>query len=75
MPQDNAPNRLISIVDHHECGLTLHRSSFCTSWLDHPKQMRYPLKRQNERGENRWESISWEQALDEITAKRQTIKA
>ena len=38
-------------------------------WLDHSDQLMVPLKRQGERGENRWERISWEQALDEIAAK------
>ena len=44
-------------------------------WLDHPDQLMVPLKRQGGRGENRWERISWEQALDEIAEKLQTIKA
>ena len=35
----------------------------------------HPLKRQGGRGENRWERISWEQALDEIAAKLETIRA
>ena len=35
----------------------------------------HPLKRRGARGENQWETISWEQALDEIAAKLQTIKA
>ncbi len=44
-------------------------------WLDHPDQLMHPLKRLGARGENRWERISWEQALDEIAAKLEAIKA
>jgi thiosulfate reductase / polysulfide reductase chain A len=43
-------------------------------WQEHPDQLMYPFKRQGERGGNRWERISWEQALDEIAAKLQALK-
>lgn len=32
----------------------------------HPERLRFPLKRTGERGENKWKTISWDQALDEI---------
>lgn len=44
-------------------------------WLYHPEQLMHPLKRAGERGENRWERISWIQALDEIAEKLKQIKA
>lgn len=34
-----------------------------------PKRLLHPLKRIGERGEGKWEEISWDQALDEISAK------
>jgi anaerobic selenocysteine-containing dehydrogenase len=35
----------------------------------------YPLKRAGDRGENRWERISWDLALDEIAEKLDHIKS
>lgn len=54
------------------CG---ERSPHFIEWLHHPDQLMHPLKRKGERGANQWETISWEQALDEIAAQLQTIKA
>lgn len=34
----------------------------------HPQRLRYPLKRSGERGEGKWQRLSWEQALSEISA-------
>ncbi len=44
-------------------------------WLNYPDQLMYPLKRAGERGENKWERISWDQALDEIADKLKQLKA
>jgi thiosulfate reductase/polysulfide reductase chain A len=35
----------------------------------HPSRLNYPLKRSGERGEGKWQRISWEQAMDEIALK------
>jgi anaerobic selenocysteine-containing dehydrogenase len=43
-------------------------------WLGHPAQLMYPLKRLGERGEDKWERISWDQALDEISGKLMQLK-
>ena len=51
------------------------RFSHLVKWLEHPDQLMYPLKRRGERGEDKWERISWEQALDEIADKLKQIKA
>ncbi|NMA67828.1 MAG: molybdopterin-dependent oxidoreductase, partial [Desulfitobacterium sp.] len=38
-----------------------------------PDRVKYPMKRVGERGEDKWEQISWDQALDEISAKHKEI--
>lgn len=44
-------------------------------WLYSSYQLQHPLKRAGERGEDKWERISWGQALDEIAAKLSDLKA
>ena len=40
----------------------------------HPDRLKFPLKRAGERGEGKWEQISWEQALDEVAQKLDALK-
>ena len=40
----------------------------------HPDRLNYPLKRMGGRGEGRWQTISWEQALDEMAERLGAIK-
>jgi thiosulfate reductase / polysulfide reductase chain A len=44
------------------------RARAAAEWFYHPDRLRYPLKRSGERGEGKWQRISWEQALDEIAS-------
>jgi len=37
--------------------------------LYHPSRNKYPMKRVGKRGENKWQRISWEEALDTIAKK------
>ena len=57
-PPTNACLRLLSAKD----------------WLYHPDHLKYPLKRTGEKGEGKWEQISWDQAFDEISSKMKSIK-
>lgn len=56
---------------YHSCP---DRLPHLTKWLYHPEQLMYPLKRVGERGEDKWERISWDQALDEIAGKLNQLK-
>ncbi|NQT48420.1 MAG: molybdopterin-dependent oxidoreductase [Chloroflexi bacterium] len=38
-------------------------------WVHHPDRLKYPMKRSGERGENKWQRISWEEALDTIALR------
>ena len=40
----------------------------------HLDRLKYPMKRVGERGEGRWERISWDEALDTIADKLKTIR-
>lgn len=42
--------------------------------LYHPDRLNYPMKRAGERGEGKWERISWEEALDMIASGLNQIK-
>jgi anaerobic selenocysteine-containing dehydrogenase len=39
-----------------------------------PDRLKYPLKRTGERGEGKWEQISWDQALDLMAERLQQVK-
>ncbi len=54
----NLCDRVVAAVDSHY----------------HPSRLNYPLKRCGERGEGKWQRITWEQAMDEIAQKLEDIK-
>lgn len=39
-----------------------------------PERIKYPMRRAGERGENKWERISWDEAIDEVTQKFMEIQ-
>jgi anaerobic selenocysteine-containing dehydrogenase len=43
-------------------------------YVYHPDRLRYPLKRIGERGENKWERISWDEALGTVSEKLMQYK-
>jgi len=50
-------------------------SRVATEKLYHPNRLKYPQKRVGERGEGKWQRISWEEALDTIAEKLSSTKA
>jgi len=40
----------------------------------HPDRLRYPMKRAGERGEGKWERISWDEAINTIATKLSEIR-
>ena len=50
------------------------RGNQAMTFVDNPSRINYPLKRAGEKGENKWERVSWDQALTEIAAKLNQIK-
>jgi len=45
-----------------------------TQYADHPTRLRTPLRRVGERGEGKWEEISWDEAYDLIEEKMGAIR-
>jgi len=42
--------------------------------IDDPDRILYPLKRKGKRGGNEWKRISWQEAIDEISARLANLK-
>jgi len=42
--------------------------------VNHPDRLKHPMRRQGPRGSGTWQRISWDEALDEIAERLQTIK-
>lgn len=49
------------------------RANAVVEYFYHPGRLNYPLKRIGARGENKWQQIGWDQALDEIAEKMQAL--
>lgn len=53
----------------------------CRRWpmnlgfLDHDRRVNHPLHRKGERGSGEWERVSWEEALDDIAARLERLRA
>ncbi len=50
------------------------RGNQALNFVDDPSRVNYPLKRAGEKGENKWERVSWEQAISEIANKLMQIR-
>ncbi len=43
-------------------------------WTHHPDRLNFPLKRAGERGEGKWQTLSWDQAFDEMAERLARLK-
>ncbi len=50
------------------------RSRAAAEWFYHPERLKFPLKRKGARGENRWQTVSWDDALDEVGERLAALK-
>ena len=74
VPVSQSTVRIMPNPDHPQRGYCGRGAQ--TMWLwNHPMRIKKPLKRVGERGEGKFEEISWDQALDEIAAKVKAIAA
>ena len=55
-------------------GYTCFKGRVSADRLTHPDRLKQPLKRAGERGEGKWQAISWEQALEETATNLLRIK-
>src|SRR4030042_2090409 len=42
--------------------------------IDPPDRLNYPLKKAGNRGENKWQRVTWKEALDDIASRLATIR-
>ncbi|RLC94391.1 MAG: hypothetical protein DRI39_03035 [Chloroflexi bacterium] len=55
-------------------GFVCERTRIAPRWLYHPDQLMYPLKRVGQRGEGKWQRVSWDDALGEIGQRLLKLK-
>jgi anaerobic selenocysteine-containing dehydrogenase len=71
-------DRVVKITGDKESptsrGYLCPKGAAATELLYHPDRLRYPLRRAGDRGENKWQRISWDEALDEMAQKLSRIK-
>ncbi len=71
-------NRIVNILGNDDDpvfqGRICPKSQMTLQLYDNPLRLTRPLKRTGERGEGRFEEVSWNQALDEIAAKLTAVR-
>ena len=73
--KDGKASKIVGDKEHPlSRGFTCARGRMILEHLYHKDRINYPLKRKGERGENEWQRISWQQALDEIADKLNNLK-
>jgi anaerobic selenocysteine-containing dehydrogenase len=55
-------------------GYTCAKGRSSPELLYHPDRLKFPLKRVGAKGENKWQRISWDEALDTIASEFLKVK-
>ncbi|MFH1651759.1 MAG: molybdopterin-dependent oxidoreductase [Chloroflexota bacterium] len=70
--------RVTKITGDPDCptsqGYTCTKGRASPELLYHPDRLHYPLKRAGARGENKWQRISWDEALDTVASEFLRVK-
>jgi anaerobic selenocysteine-containing dehydrogenase len=56
-------------------GVICERGRLMADHVHHPDRLNHPLKRKGEKGSGRWQKLTWEQALDEVAEKLDSLRA
>lgn len=55
-------------------GVICERGRLMPDHIYHPQRLNYPLKRTGEKGQGRWQRLTWDQALDEVADKLSRLR-
>jgi len=58
----------------HNRGGLCEKANAAIQYVYSPYRLKYPMKRVGERGEGKWQRISWDEALDTVVERLQEIK-
>ncbi len=61
-------------LDPNSQGTICSKAQGMISYTYYPERLLYPLRRVGKRGEGRWQRISWDEALGEISARMKTLR-
>ncbi len=70
--------KLVKVEGDPDCpfnqGRACARTLNLRRMINHPQRLKYPLKRVGKKGENKWERISWDEALDTVAREFNRLK-
>jgi len=70
--------RVVEITGDPDCptslGYICPKGRASVEMLYHPDRLKFPLKRTGARGENRWQRINWDEALDTVAGRLREYK-
>ncbi len=70
--------KVVKVTGDPDCptsfGYICPKGRASVEYLYHPDRLRYPIKRGGAKGENKWQRISWDEALDTIVQKLNAFK-